>query len=219
MWSWHQGLGKLCCFFSQNPVHGYVVHHSVVAVFSFVTYSSDPCNTVHIIYYIGISRLKMNSCALRNTVRCHYVSTIFSVISFLGMLYHCPPRMLQSLWGHHAISGELSPSKSTDWLTNYGMSPWWPLLGLPSWCPIFKSSQCNSFLIWRSVTRRLNLRVPDHQMSCSDLTTWHGTRMVALAMAGWCHILLFMIYFIQTNNKMDSHGIILTKWVYQIRTT
>ena len=25
------------------------------------------------------------------------------------------------------------------------MSPWWPSLGLLSWCPVFKSSHCNSF--------------------------------------------------------------------------
>ena len=25
------------------------------------------------------------------------------------------------------------------------MPPWWPLLELPSWCPSFEASQCNSF--------------------------------------------------------------------------
>ena len=34
-------------------------------------------------------------------------------------------------------------------------------------------------LIWRSGTRRFHLRVPDLQMSCRDLTTWQGTRIVA----------------------------------------
>ena len=30
-------------------------------------------------------------------------------------------------------------------IREYSMSPWWPLQGLLSWCPIFKSSYCNSF--------------------------------------------------------------------------
>ena len=130
---------KIVLFFSQNRVHGYV-HHSVVAVFSFVIYSSDPCNTVHIYWYIQIKdKWLCPSEYCRMWLRIHdifswHVSTV--------------PLTLQSLWGHRVISGELSPSKSTDWLTNYGMSPWRPLLGLPSWCPIFKSSHFNSFLIW-----------------------------------------------------------------------
>ena len=33
-------------------------------------------------------------------------------------------------------------------------------------------------LIWRSGTRRWYLRVPDLLMSCRDLTTWQGTRIV-----------------------------------------
>ena len=37
--------------------------------------------------------------------------------------------------------------------------------------------------IWRSGTRRWNLRAPDLQMCCRDLTTWPGTRRVAPAMA------------------------------------
>ena len=36
-------------------------------------------------------------------------------------------------------------------------------------------------LIWRSGTRRWNLRVPDLQMSCRDLTLWQGTRIVVAA--------------------------------------
>ena len=31
------------------------------------------------------------------------------------------------------------------------MSPWWPLLGLLSWCLIFQSSHCNSFEDWAPV--------------------------------------------------------------------
>ena len=37
-------------------------------------------------------------------------------------------------------------------------------------------------LIWRSGTHRWNLRVPDLQMSCRDLTTWQGTRIEPMAM-------------------------------------
>ena len=39
------------------------------------------------------------------------------------------------------------------------MSPWWPLLSLLSWCPVFQSNHCN----W------LRLRVNDIQMSCRGL--------------------------------------------------
>ena len=30
-------------------------------------------------------------------------------------------------------------------ITDLGMLPWWPLLGILSWYPIFKSRHCNSF--------------------------------------------------------------------------
>ena len=36
-------------------------------------------------------------------------------------------------------------------------------------------------LIWRSGGRTFHLRVPDPQISCRDLTSWLGTRIVALA--------------------------------------
>ena len=63
---------------------------------------------------------------------------------------------------------------------SYGLSPQWSLLALLSLCLIFvKSLQ----LIWRSGTCRFHLRVPDLQMSCRDLTTWQGTRIVAPTMA------------------------------------
>ena len=49
-----------------------------------------------------------------------------------------------------------------------------------SWysCHVVKSLQLN----WRSGTRRFHLRVPDLQMSCSDLTKRWGTRRVAPVM-------------------------------------
>ena len=57
-------------------------------------------------------------------------------------------------------------------LCGWGMSPWWLLLELfilvP--CPQVNSLQ----LIWRLGTRRFHLRVPDLQMSCSDLTRIQG---------------------------------------------
>ena len=55
-----------------------------------------------------------------------------------------------------------------------------PLLGLLSWYPVIivKTLQ----LIWRSGTRRWNLREPDLQMSHSDLTKWEGTNLVAPVM-------------------------------------
>ena len=45
---------------------------------------------------------------------------------------------------------------------------WWPLLGILSWYPVtlVKSLQ----LIWRLGTCRLNLQVPNLQMSWSDVT-------------------------------------------------
>ena len=50
-----------------------------------------------------------------------------------------------------------------------GMSPWQPLLGLLSRCPIFKSSHCNSFGNW---AHRFHPWVPDLQMSFWDMITW-----------------------------------------------
>ena len=46
-----------------------------------------------------------------------------------------------------------------------------PLLGLISCCLIFKSSHCNSFEYWPPSTKGLH-------MSCRDLTTWQGIRIV-----------------------------------------
>ena len=58
----------------------------------------------------------------------------------------------------------------------WGMSPWWLLLGLFNWhtLSLIKSLQ----LIWRSGTRRWNLRVPDLQMRCSDLTRVRGYQVI-----------------------------------------
>ena len=50
--------------------------------------------------------------------------------------------------------------------------PWWPLLALLNWHPVIWSSHCSSF----------EDRVPDLQMSCSDLTKRSGTNVVALTM-------------------------------------
>ena len=38
-------------------------------------------------------------------------------------------------------------------------------------------------MIWRSMTRRRNLRVSELHMSCRDFTAWQGTRLVAPALA------------------------------------
>ena len=46
----------------------------------------------------------------------------------------------------------------------WDMLPWWSLLGLLSWCPVSKSSQYNWF----------EDRVPDFQISCSDLIRMGG---------------------------------------------
>ena len=47
---------------------------------------------------------------------------------------------------------------------------WWLFLELLSWYPIILVKSLP--LIWRSGTRRRNLRVPDLQTSGSDLTKW-----------------------------------------------
>ena len=44
---------------------------------------------------------------------------------------------------------------------------WWPVLGQITWYPLTLVKSLH--LIWRSGTRRFHLRVPDLQMSCSDL--------------------------------------------------
>ena len=48
--------------------------------------------------------------------------------------------------------------------------PWWPLLGLLSWCLIFMSSYCNSFEDRAPVD--FIYRCLDLQMNCWDLTSW-----------------------------------------------
>ena len=45
------------------------------------------------------------------------------------------------------VCGELAPRLAAidNIMVSSGMSPWWPLLGLLHWCPIFMSSHINSF--------------------------------------------------------------------------
>ena len=64
-------------------------------------------------------------------------------------------------------------------------------------------------LIWRSGTRRWNLRVPDLQLSCSDLTTWQGTRIIAPVMtaAKKCPILSYssgLLHWPQSKSAWDA---------------
>ena len=49
-----------------------------------------------------------------------------------------------------------------------GHVTWWLLLGLLSWYPLILVTSLQ--LIWRLGTHRWNLRVPNLQMGCSDLT-------------------------------------------------
>ena len=93
------------------------------------------------------------------------------------------------------------------------MSPWWPFLGILSWWPIFKSSHCYSFedgirfhhravskfassqwemaLLCNDVSHWLGTGLDlIFDVSCSDLTTWEGTRLVVPVMAAKQHALL-----------------------------
>ena len=74
---------------------------------------------------------------------------------------------------------------SQPWDTQVGRRRGWggignvilvAITGTTSLVPYLKVKSLQ--LIWRSGTRRWHLRVPDLQMSCSDLTTWQGTRIV-----------------------------------------
>ena len=65
-------------------------------------------------------------------------------------------------------------------------------------------------LIWRSGTRRWNLRVPELLMSCSDLTERQGTRKVVPVMAtkvtGDRHALVdIMTHFAEYPNRTPRH--------------
>ena len=55
---------------------------------------------------------------------------------------------------------------------------------LLSWC----------YIIWRSGTRRWNLRVPNLPMSCRDFAASQGTRILSPAMAAQWHALLLCRY-------------------------
>ena len=82
---------------------------------------------------------------------------------------------IQNLYSHNVIL--LPPSQQWS-LQGYG---WTRLPCLIFWYPlvILKSLQ----LIWRLGTRRFHRRVPDLQMSCSDLTKWWGTVFVVPVIA------------------------------------
>ena len=58
---------------------------------------------------------------------------------------------------------------------------WQQLLGLLSWCPIFKVNSMQ--LILRLWTYRFHLWLRNLQMSCRIFTTWQGTSMVVPVMA------------------------------------
>ena len=66
--------------------------------------------------------------------------------------------------------------KASHWiyLSQYSVLLWWPLLGLLSRCPTFKSSHYNSF--------EDRAFMPNHQLSCRDLTGWQGTRIDIIAL-------------------------------------
>ena len=108
-------------------------------------------------------------------------------------------KMIRSLY--HWFSGVVSvaclPSRNPKL---FSMSPWWPLLGQLSWCPIYKS-----LLIWRSGTRRLNLRVPDLQMSCRGLISWQCTEIVAQAMAAMRDTLVESHNVLISTDVLKSH--------------
>ena len=84
----------------------------------------------------------------------------------------------------------------------YDRSPWWPLMELLLWCPIIKSSHCNSAedlichvvkslkLIWGKALLTITNTFP--QMSFRDLGTWGGIKIVTIAMAAeWYAMLVY----------------------------
>ena len=87
------------------------------------------------------------------------------------------------------------PGMASGIISGKGSSGW---VGLNRACHPDGQAKSLSF-IWRSGTRRWNLRVPDLQMNCRDLTTWQGTRIVAPRMVARWHALLTL----WSLNKMD----------------
>ena len=63
-----------------------------------------------------------------------------------------------------------------DLSVSVGHITWQPLLELLPWYPLILNNSLQ--LIWRSGTHRFHLRVPDLQMSCSELTKWVGTSYI-----------------------------------------
>ena len=117
------------------------------------------------------------------------VCKLQSLISqFVGIdIFHTITRLLQVFLSlrHITFSYHQSDLKKTQTWTKSGMPPWWPLLGLLSWCPICKSSQCNSFEDQAPVD--FIYGCPIFKMSGRDLITWEGTRRVTTTMAAGYH--------------------------------
>ena len=71
---------------------------------------------------------------------------IFGVICYLHFCCNMKWRHLQFEMPYSRYLPILSVYRPMCelWKTNRACGPWWSLLGLLSWCPIFKSSHCNS---------------------------------------------------------------------------
>ena len=92
-------------------------------------------------------------------------------------------------WNYHP--GALSLSQVAQWTQNFVILTKFSSLSTPE--TQFDKLQCIQWwkfrendsisisvqqLIWGSHTRRFYLRVPDLQISCRDLTTWQGARLI-----------------------------------------
>ena len=102
---------------------------------------------------------------------------------------------LHFILGNHLASlGNKSNRRVVTCVQNQAcQSPWWPLFGLLSWCPVnvFKITHCNSFEDRAPVD--FIYGCPNLQMSCRDLTIWQGTRIIAPAMAARQHAPLLVL--------------------------
>ena len=86
-------------------------------------------------------------------------------IALVGSFVNTP---LIMMWRSHMSAFLIFGNQCREVLMEHVI--WWPLLALLCWYPAFLVKSLH--LIWRSGSRRWNLRVPDLHMSCSDLTKW-----------------------------------------------
>ena len=140
---------------------------------------------------------------LPKQIRMHFQIDSEALAFLYGENNQFPPRKmhLRCLWFWFK-------AKVLDWYLDFlctvgnqqGISPWWPLLGLLPWCPIFNSSHCNSFEDQATLEFIYGCLI--FRWVAATFTTWQGTGIVVQAMATRWHV-PFIRY---THNLSDIYA-------------